>query len=151
MVPQQPSFSPASSPDEWCPAPDLPPAAVPLLRDNLCNSCILFRSAQATDKGVADSSEYASAHDSDWILHPVTIYDVVFDLCHHCLPGECRKFRSGLLSISNRWSSYACSATMSLGAASFLGRSWGSRMMPAAKFRSFPHSRLSSPFITCLS
>ena len=70
--------------------------AFPLLCDSLRKSCILFRSAQAMDKGVAAASGCSSAHDSDWILHPLTIYDVVFDLCPHFLPVKCRKSRSSL-------------------------------------------------------
>ena len=54
-------------------------------------------------------------------------------------------------AICKRWISYACSATMFLGAASFLGRPLGRGRIPASSLRSFLRSRSSSLFTTCLS
>ena len=57
------------------------------------------------------------------------------------LPMKCRKSRSNLFSIYKRRISYAGSATMFLGTASFLGRPLSRGRIPASSLRSFLRSR----------
>ena len=81
----------------------------------------------------------------------MTVDHLVFDAGLHSLPVSERKSRSNAFSIFSRCISYACSATTSRGAESFLGRPLGRNVIPAAAFLSFSLSRVSNRFTTYLS
>ena len=128
-------------------------ALILLLAYFLCQICIFLHSAKPMHKTVISASGYLEqpAHNGYRILCPVAADDRVFCSRPHFLPVDRRKSRSNSFSIRKRLISYACSATISLGAASFLGLPLGCGMMPAASFLCLRRSRFSSPFTTYLS
>ena len=74
------------------------------------------------------------AHLTDTVLLPVMVDHLIFNAGFHSFPISERKSRNNSFSIFNRLISYACSATMSLGSAFFLGRPWGRSTIPATFF-----------------
>ena len=65
----------------------------------------------------------------------VPMNDCIFETWLHFLSMDRIKSRSSSFSIFNRLISYACSATMSLGWASFRGLPFGRGLIPAVSFR----------------
>ena len=102
-------------------------AAFLLLCNELRKNSILLRFALAMDKAVVSASGYCKkrTHHGYWVFLPVAVYNAVFYFWLHLLPVDRRKSRNNLFSICKRWISYACSATMFFGAASFLGLPFG--------------------------
>ena len=127
-------------------------AALSLLGNDFCKSCVLPRSAKALDKLIIAAPEYFKefAHNCYWILCSVPIDDVAFYPRHHFLPMNRRKSRSSLFSMRSYRISLACSAAISLGKASFLGRPLGRERIPDSCFRFFLRSRASKCFTTYL-
>ena len=69
------------------------------------------------------------------ILCTMPMDDCIFETRLHFLSMDRIKSRSSSFSIFSRLISYACSATMSLGRASFRGLPFGCSLIPAASFR----------------
>ena len=81
---------------------------------------LLRRDVHTPDIVIVSAAGYLkeAAHLADAVFLPVTVDPFVFDACFHPFPVSERKSRMSSFSIFSRCISYACSATISLGAAS---------------------------------
>ena len=123
-----------------------------LLPDCLGKGSILFRMLHPLYKAVIAASGHCKelAHDEYWILFSMTVNHRVLCLRAHFLSVDRRKSRSSLFSMRSYRISLACSAAISLGKASFLGRPLGRERIPDSCFRFFLRSRASKCFTTYL-
>ena len=128
-------------------------AALSLFRDDFCKGHVFLWPAQTMDEIIVSAAGYLkeATHNSYWIFVSVPVDHCIFCLWPHFLPVERRKSRSNVFSMRSRWISYACSATIFLGGAFFLGLPLGRGTILASSFRSFLRSRSTSRFTTCLS
>ena len=109
-------------------------AAAPRLTfpDFLCQRQILCRDIHAPDIVIISAAGYfeETTHLADAVFPPVTVDYFVFDAYFHFFPVSERKSRMSSFSIFSRCISFACSATISLGAASLRGRPLGRGIIP---------------------